>query len=38
VIRNTRDLDCLAASDNALDLRSCKPEAHQHGLPTSFIK
>jgi hypothetical protein len=33
-----RDLDRLAPGDNALGLRSCELEAHQHGHPTSFIK
>jgi hypothetical protein len=28
----------FAAGDHALGLRSCEPEAHQQGLPTSFIK
>ena len=35
---DVRDLDRLAPGDNALGLRSCELEAHQHGHPTSFIK
>ena len=33
-----RDLDRAPSGDHALGLRSCEPEAHQHGFPTSFIK
>jgi hypothetical protein len=35
---HARDLYRAPTGDHALGFRRRKPETHQHGLPTSFIK